>query len=81
MFSEVVLFEKYLDLLIALEAEAIYNEIKTMGYVRYMILFSCSPAELAWGGQAGPPDLSTMETETCSQQRTKAWGNNTVFLK
>ena len=81
MSSEVVLFEKYLDLLIALEVEGIYNEIKTMGYVRCMILFSYSPAELTWGRQAGPQDLSTMETETCSQWRTKAWGNNTVFLK
>lgn len=81
MSSEVVLFEKYLDLLIALEAEGIYNETKTTGYVRCVILFSCSPAELAWRGQAGPPDLSAMEAETCSQRRTKAWGNNTVFLK
>lgn len=61
--------------------EGIYNETKTTGYVRCVVLFSYFPAELEWGGQAGLPDLSAMEVETCSQWRTKAWGNNTVFLK
>lgn len=75
------LFEKLLDLLIALEIEGIYNETKTTGYVRCVVLFSYFPAELEWGGQAGLPDLSAMEVETCSQWRTKTWGNNTVFLK
>ena len=51
--------------------EGIYNETKTTGYVRCVVLFSYFPAELDWGGQAGLPDLSAMEVETCSQWRTK----------
>lgn len=52
---------------------------KTTGYVRCVVLFSYFPAELEWGGQAGLPDLSAMEVETCSQWRTKTWGTILCF--
>ena len=56
LFSEVVLFEKILDLLIELETEDIYNGTKTVGNVRWVVLFSYFLAEPGWGGQAGLPD-------------------------
>lgn len=82
MFSEVVLFEKILDLLIALETEDIYNGTKTVGNVRWVVLFSYFPAEPEWGGQAGLPDtVSHGSRDLQSVKNQKTWGNNAAVFK